>query len=197
MLLSNQRLQSIPVMSLQTGVELAKTSRILVDPRDLTILAYELDGHQLDTKPSFLRAADIRELSTVGFIVDSSDEFVGLDDVIKIKEVYEFKFDLVGLAVIDDKKHKLGKVFGFTVDAASYAVQQLIVKRPLLKSLNEPELIIHRSQIIEVNDQRVLVKAPTAEDPVPVQKAAREFTNPFRQPQVQSQSNTDSPIQPR
>ena len=192
MLLSNERLLSTAVMSLQTGVELAKTSRIMVDPRDLSILAYQLDGHQLDTRPSFLRVADIRELSSVGFIVDSSDEFVGLDDIIILKEVYDFKFDLIGLTVIDEKKRKLGKVINFTVDSGSYSVQQLVVRRPLLKSLNEAELIIHRDQIIEVNNQRVIVKAPTAQDPVPVSQAAREFTNPFRQPQVQSQKSTNA-----
>src|SRR5690349_2846157 len=113
MLIPHERLLNTPVMSLQTGAELARTSRVLVDPRDLTIVAYELDGPALDLRPSFLRPVDVRELSNLGLIVDSSDEFVALDDVIRIKQVYDYEFDLEGMDVIDERKKKLGKVTGF------------------------------------------------------------------------------------
>lgn len=186
MLLPHDRLLNTPVMSLQTGAELARTSKILVDPRDLTIVAYKLEGHMLDEHPSFLRPVDVRELSNLGFIVDSSDEFVGLSDVIKIKQVYGFNFTLIGLDVIDDKKKKLGKVQGFNVDSASFAVQQLVVKRPLLKSFSETELLIHRSQVIEVHDEYVKVRAPSLEEPV--KESLREYANPFRAGSIQPEA---------
>jgi sporulation protein YlmC with PRC-barrel domain len=178
MLLAYDRLLHTPVMSLQTGAELARTNKILIDPRDLTIIAYELDGPMLDEHPSFLRPVDVRELSNLGFIVDSSDEFVGLGDVIKIKEVHGFGFDVIGLDVIDDKKKKLGKVSGYNVDSGSFSVQQFVVKRPLLKSFGEAEMLIHRSQVIEVHDSHLMVRSPSVEEPV--KGTLREYTNPFR-----------------
>lgn len=178
MLIAFDRFLKQPVMSLQTGAELARTKSILVDPRNLTILAYELEGPMLDERPSFLRVPDIREISNLGIIVDSSDEFVGLDDVIKIKEVYEFSFDLIGLNVIDEKKRKLGKVTGYNLDGDSFQVAQLVVRRPLLKSLSDTDLLIHRAQIIEVNNERIIVKS--AEDKPAVKESIREYTNPFR-----------------
>lgn len=186
MLISQQRLLKTPVMSLQTGAELAVVERIIIDPRDLTITAYQLEGPMLDQKPSFLRPADVRELSNLGFIVDSSDEFVALNDVIRIQEVYNFNFYLIGLEVIDDKKKKLGKVESYNIDSSSFSIEQLVVKRPLLRSFNETELLIGRTQIIEVRDTYIKVKSATLEAPRTSKVA--EYANPFRQSSVQPEA---------
>lgn len=173
-------------MSLQTGSELAIAHSILIDPRDLTICAYELSGPMLDQKPSFLRPVDVRELSNLGLIVDSSEEFVGLDDVIVIKQVYGYDFTLIGLEVIDEKKKKLGKVVGFNVDSASFSVQQLVVKRPLFKSFGETELLIDRSQVVEVRDDFVKVKSTATRETV--RSTVKEYANPFRTGSVQPEA---------
>jgi len=178
MLLPLERLLNTPVMSLQTGAELARIHRVLVDPRDLTVAAYELEGHTLVDHPSFLRPSDVRELSNLGLIVDSSDEFVGLGDVIKIQQVYEFQFDVIGLEVVDDKKHRLGKVQTYNLDSGSFALEQLVVRSPLFKSFSETELLIHRSQIIEVTDERILVRSTATRGPL--RQTIREYANPFR-----------------
>lgn len=173
-------------MSLQTGAELARTTRILIDPRDLTIVAYELGGPALDEHPSFLRPTDVRELSGLGLIIDSSDEFVGIDDVIRIKQVREFNFELLTMDVIDENKKKLGKVQSYTVDSDSFSVQQLVVKRPLLRSFNESELLIHRSQVVEINDDFVKVRAASSKQSAA--NAVREYANPFRAGNVQPEA---------
>jgi sporulation protein YlmC with PRC-barrel domain len=191
MLLSYERLLDTPVMSLQTGVELARTNKVLVDPRDLSVVAYELDGHMLDDHPSFLRPVDVRELSSLGLIVDSSDEFVGLDDVIKIKQVYDYGFTLLGLEVVDENKKKLGKIIGFNIDAGSFAVQQLVVKRPLLKSFGETELLIHRSQVLEVRDDYIKVKSTSEKEPA--SQNLRQYANPFRTGSVQPEAIDTDP----
>jgi len=175
-------------MSLQTGSELARTVRALVDPRDLTVLAYELEGPMLTEHPSFLRVLDVREFSNIGIIVDSSDEFVGLDDVIKLKEVYNFHFDLIGLKVVDKRGRKLGKVTGYTVDSDSFVLQQLRVQRPLLQSFNETELLINRSQIVELSDQQVVVE--DGSHTMPDREPVRNYTNPFRQSSAQPEAIT-------
>jgi len=186
MLLPYERLLDTPVMSLQTGSELARTSSVLVDPRDLTVVAYELVGPMLDQRPSYLRPVDVRELSNLGLIVDSSDEFVGLDDVIRIKQVHDYGFNLLGMDVIDEKKKKLGRVQGFNVDSASFSVQQLVVKRPLLKSFGETELLINRSQVVEVKESHVVVRAAANESPEKTQ--LRDYANPFRTTNVQPEA---------
>ena len=179
MLITAERLIETPVMSLQTGGQLARTKTPLIDPRNLMIVAYELDGPALDTHPSFLMMRDVRELSNLGLIVDSSDEFIGLDDVVKIREVYDFRFELVGKTVRDRNGTKLGKVSGYSIEPGSFMIKQLNVRRPLLKSLTDTELIIDRTQITEVNDVEIIITNDERQ-PTPVKRAAKSFTNPFR-----------------
>jgi len=180
-------------MSLQTGTRLAQTSTPLINPANLKIMAFELEGPLLTEKPSFLRVADIREMSGIGMIIDSSDELIGLDDVIKIKQLYDLGFTLIGMSVIDEHKRKLGKVANYTVETGSYVIQQLDVKHGLIRGLTSTGVLVHRSQITEINDNAIIVKSTakkvTAE---PIMEATRhEYVNPFRHPAPQPEQ-TDS-----
>lgn len=183
MLISAERFDNAPVMSLQTGSELARTARAIIDPRQLAVVAYELEGPLLDQVPSLLRIADIREIGPLGMIIDSVDELIMPSDVLKIKEVYEFRFELIGKPVVDEKKHKVGRVIGYTLEAGNFVIQQLRVRRPLLKSFGDTELLVHRSQITKVSDDSIVVKTPHVRHREPVVQAPSNFENPFRKPQ--------------
>ena len=158
MLISADRFLNIPVMSLQTGSELARTSREIINPKNLSIIAYELEGRLLDQRPSLLRIDDVREIGPLGMIIDSTDEIIGIDDVITIKEIYDINFALKDKLVIDEKNKKIGKVIGYTLAAGNFIIQQLRIRRPFLKSFGDTELLIHRSQIIKVTDDKIIVK---------------------------------------
>lgn len=192
MLLPDARLNNIPVMSLQTGAELARTERPIIDPRNLTIVAFELSGDTLDEIPSLLRVEDIRETGSMGFIIDSSDEFIGVDDVIKIQQVYNFDFRLIDVPVLDNHKHKLGSVAGFTYDSLDFTIQQLNVKRPFLKSLTDTEKLVHRSQIVSVKDDAIVVRAPDNKQTAKLEPRLSNYSNPFRNPHAQPDSATRS-----
>jgi len=180
MLLLGSRLIGTPIMGLQTGTQLAQTASALIDPANLKIVAYIVEGALLSERPSLIRIADVRELSDVGMIVDSADEFIGLDDVIKIQQLHQLGFSLVGMSVVDETKQKLGKVEDYSLDSDSFVIQQLHVKRGMLKSLTDTGLLVHRSQIIEINDHHIVVRT-TAQRLEPVMQAERRaFVNPFR-----------------
>jgi uncharacterized protein YrrD len=181
MILIGSALNNIPIMGLQTGAELARTHRPIIDPKNLAIIAYELSGPLLTEHPSLLRIADVRELSDIGMIVDSSDEFVSPEDVIKLHQIYDLNFQLVGMHVTDEKRTKLGKVTDFTVDTGGFIVQQLAVRRPLLHSFNDTELIIHRTQIIEINDEAIVVHSEAKVPELERHQVVGSYINPFRE----------------
>lgn len=190
MLVSAERFINTPVMSLQTGSELARTARAVINPRNLSVVAYELEGRMLDSNPTLLRIDDIREIGPLGIIIDSTDELIQPSDVIKIKEIYGLQFNLIGLKVVDDNKRNVGKTIGYTVESGSFIIQQLRIKRPLLKSFGDTELLVHRSQIIKVTDEKIIVKSPKIRHTEPVVEPAQAaFENPFRK-NHQSQPET-------
>jgi uncharacterized protein YrrD len=186
MLVLGSQLIGIPVMGLQTGTKLAQTKSPLIDPADLKIVAYLVEGPLLSEHPTYLRTADIREQGNVGMIINSSDEFVGLHDVISIEKLHHLGFTLNGTSVIDESKHKLGKIEDYSVELEGFVITQLHVKRGILQGLTDTSLLIHRSQIVEINDQNIIVRT-TAKKVEPVmQSQRRTYANPFQSqnPQV-------------
>lgn len=191
MLILGSRLLHTPIMSLQTGTQLAQTLTPVIDPSNLHILAYEVEGPLLSHTPSFVRTNDVREYGRLGMIIDSNDELIGLDDVIQIKKIYDLHFSLLGMPVIDEQKRKLGKVDNYTLDTGDFIIQQLNVRRGFIKGLTDTGLLINRSQIIEINNEAIVVKAPTVKSAQPVMQSIRgEFVNPFRAPKPQTGHET-------
>lgn len=180
MLLLGSRLVGTSIMSLQTGTRLAITKNPIIDPSNLRIVAYEVDGPMLATRPSFIRIADVRELSDIGMIIDSNDEFIGLNDVIAIQKIYDLGFQLLGLSVIDQTKRKLGKVEDYSIDTDSFIIQQLTIRQGFIKSIADTELLIHRSQIIEINDHAIIVKTTAKKLELAIKPEKLNYLNPFR-----------------
>ena len=191
MLMVGSNLTNFPVLSLHVGGEIARTKKAIIDPEDLKIIAYTLEGAIIQNDPdvgNILDLADVREMSEKGFIVDSADVFTTRDDVIKLDEIMSLDFDLVGLKVIDQRGKKLGKIIDYTIDSGSFMVYQLIVQRPVMASFIDPQLTINRSQIVEIDDFKVTIKHSTSKVKVKKAKEAPEeefvpnFSNPFRKP---------------
>lgn len=184
MLLLGERLLGIPVMSLQVGVKIAETIEPVIDPRNLTIMAYEVGGPLLEKRPQFIRIADIRELSDIGMIIDSSDELVEESDVIKIKELRDLHFSLLGMKVVNERGKRFGKVDDYVIDTDHFTIQQISVRGGLISSFSNTGHIIHRSQIVEISDTTITVKSAeektTSIEGTP--ETQRTYTNPFRKP---------------
>lgn len=180
MLIIGSRLINAPVMSLQTGSEIARTEREIIDTANLKVIGYELKGRLLDKHNLLLRVDEIREVSDIGMIIDSQDELITPGDVIKFDEIREKGFTIIDMPVRDEKGSKLGKVSDYTLDIGSFIMQQLTVRRPILKSLNDVELIIHRSQIIEINNKAIVVKSKAEVKDQVYAASPGAYVNPFR-----------------
>lgn len=185
MLVMNSRLISAPVLSVQAGGPIGKITSTIIDPNDLKIIAFRLEGPLVNRQQNLLDVRSIREYSNYGFVIDDIDELIGPDDVIKISDILKLNFDLLNLKVETKKGNKLGKVQDFTVTSEDFIVQQIIVKRPAVKALIDPELTISRKEIVEITDYKVIIKD---EEKVLKQKAEKEdfvpnFVNPFRESQ--------------
>ncbi len=182
MLLPSEHLIGTPVMSLQTGLELARTSGVIIDPRQLVVVAFTLRGPRLDNPNAVLHPDDIREIGTLGFIVNDSDALMDTNDLVRLKEIIEFHFGLVGLKVVDENHRKLGKVSSYTIDPETFSIQQLYTKQTGLRSLNTVGAIVHRSQIISITNEQIVVSSPTIREGVAekAEEVASAFVNPFR-----------------
>ena len=197
MLVYNSKLLGASVLSVQDSGAIARVSAPVVNPDNLKILAFKLEGPVINATNNLLDVKSIREYSPLGMVIDSGDELIGPDDVVKIKEVLDLNFNLIGLKVETKKGSKLGHITDFTVTTDDFTIQQIIVKRPLVKSFVDPELTIHRREIVEITDYKVVVKD---EEKVIKARASKEdfvpnFVNPFRTDPNFAHSDTEDPNQ--
>ena len=183
MLVHGSQLIGTTILSLQSSGPIGQIESVIIDPDTLKIVAFRLNGALISRSPNnLLDVKSIREYSHYGMVIDSIDELVADDDVVKISEVLALNFDLIDLKVETKKHSKLGKIIEYTLDSNDFVIQQIIVKRPTLKAFLDPELTISRKEIIEITNEKVIVKD---EEKVLKKRAEKEdfipnFVNPFR-----------------
>ncbi len=183
MLVTATKLIGTPILSMQAGGAITHIAEPIVDPDNLKIIAFRLNGGVVSrSDTNILDVSSIREYSKYGIVIDSVDELVAPDDVIKIANVLKLNFSLNGLKVKTKKGSKLGKVIDYTLNSDDFNIQQIIVSRPIAKRLLDPELTISRKEIVEVTDYEIIVKD---EEKKLKEKAEKEefvpnFVNPFR-----------------
>lgn len=180
MLVPISRLLHAPVLSLQTGAELARIDKAIVDPRQLLIAAFRVNGKLLDHTASVLRPEDIREISDLGIIIDSSDQLMSLEGLVRLQKVIDFGFELNNLRVEDELGHKLGHVESYAIELNTFTIQQIYVRPSFLKSLSVSTLSIRRTQVVSVDNNVLTVKSTGIKESEPLQNATRMLTNPFR-----------------
>mgnify|MGYP001021685007 CR=1 FL=1 len=193
MLIEGSKLLNYPILSLHTASRIAEVKALVVDPNFLKIVAFEISAVSSKQR-LFLDVTSVREFSKMGMIVDSDEEFIEQNDVIRLKEAIELGFTLENMKVVTKKKTMLGRVEDFMVTTDGFQVMQLIVKRPIYKALIDPELVIGRSEIHEINDNEIIVKS---EESTIMKKSGTldfvpNFVNPFKDGKYIARGNNTS-----
>ena len=193
MLVTNSHIIGTPILSIQSGSTVGTISEPIIDPDTLKIIAFKLTGPLVGSN-NILDTRSIREYSQLGMVIDDIDELVSADDVIKISNVLALNFNRIGLKVETKKHSKLGKISGYTLTPDDYTIQQIIVHRPIMKALVDPELTISRKEIVEITDYKVIVKdeEKTLKSRAENEDFIPNFVNPFRKQEVDyNPSETD------
>ena len=193
MLIEGSKLLKYPILSLHTASRIAEVKGLVVDPNFLKVVAFEISAAS-SRQSLFLEASSVREFSKMGMIVDSDEEFVEKDDVIKLKETIDLGFSLDNMKVVSKKKAMLGRIEDFIINTEDFQIMQLIVKRPIYKALIDPELVIGRSDIHEINDREIVVKS---EEGTIMKKSGTldfvpNFVNPFKDGKYIAHGNENS-----
>lgn len=193
MLIEGSKLLKYPILSLHTASRIAEVKGLVIDPNFLKVVAFEISAVSSKQR-LFLEASSVREFSKMGMIVDSDEEFVEKDDVIKLKETIDLGFSLDNMKVVSKKKAMLGRIEDFIINTEDFQIMQLIVKRPIYKALIDPELVIGRSDIHEINDREIVVKS---EEGTIMKKSGTldfvpNFVNPFKDGKYIAHGNENS-----
>jgi len=148
---------NIPIMSLRTGGMVATADTPIINPNNLKLEGWYCHD-QFSKKTLILLTRDVRDLVPQGLAVDDYNVLAEPEELVRLKDVLHLNFELIDKQVITDNKRKLGKVGDYASDTTSFMIQKLYVNQPVYKNLSDGQLIVDRSQIIEINDRQIIVR---------------------------------------
>lgn len=166
MLQLSESLLKKSVLSLRTGTPVANINAFIINPNNLKVEGFYCQDNR-DGKELILLSQDIREILPNGYVVNDHDVLVDAEDLVRLRDVLELRFDLIGKQVVTVDKEKVGKVSDFATDTDTMFVQKIYVAQSILKTITGGSLGIDRSQIQEITPRRIIIselmkKAPAA-----------------------------------
>lgn len=149
------------ILSLRTGGPIGFATSPVINPSSLKIEGWYATAHG-DKTPMVIPASEVRDIITKGIVVNDHTSLTPTEDLVRLKDVIELTFEVIGKSVITEQKKKLGKVQDYAVDDQALYIKKLYVNQNLLKNFISQQLIIDRDQIIEINDRHIIVRDGTA-----------------------------------
>lgn len=144
------------VLSLRSSTPVADVEGVIINPDNLKVEGFYCKD-LYNKKSLVLTIGDIRETTFDGYIVNDHEVLVDPEDLIRLREVLNLNFVLIGKSVETVSKEKIGKVSDYVTDTDSMFIQKLYVSRPLLKALNNNTFIVDRNQINEINSSKIII----------------------------------------
>jgi len=92
-----------------------------------------------------------------GIIVNDRDALTDPSELIRLKDLMQLNFNLIGKQVVTVSKQKVGKVMDFATEMETLYIQKLYVSQPIYKNLNGGSLSVDRSQITEITSSQIII----------------------------------------
>ena len=159
------------IMSLRTGQPIASLTAAIFNPNNLKIEGFYCQD-RYDKSELVLLYQDIREVLPMGYVVNDHEVLVDPTELVRLKEVLEINYELIGKPVQTIGKHKVGKVSDYATETETMYVQKLYVSQSIFKSLTGGSLSIDRTQINEITPKRIIINELTKTAPAPLPAAA-------------------------
>jgi sporulation protein YlmC with PRC-barrel domain len=143
-------------MSLRTGQQVATAHEPIINPNNLKIEGFYCSD-RFSKEELILLYQDIRDIIPQGLVVDDHDVLSSPDDLVRLKDIINIGFTLIGKPVVTVSKERVGKVTDFATEVETMYIQKLYVSQNLLKSLSGGNLGIDRNQINEITDRKIVI----------------------------------------
>ena len=164
--LSASLLTNKSVLSLRTGGPIATITGPIINPNNLKIEGFYCQD-RVDKRQLILLYQDIRDIMPQGYVVNDHEVLSEAEDLIRLKDVLELNFQLIGKQVITTSKERVGKVSDYAADTETMFIQKLYVAQSIVKSFTGGSLSIDRTQINEITPSRIIINDLLKNAPVP------------------------------
>lgn len=154
-----------PVLSLRTGGIVATTTGAIINPTNLKIEGFYCTDAFQRKKTLVLLYQDIRDVIVQGFVVNDHDVLAEPDELVRLKNIMNLHFEVLGKPVRTVSKEKVGKVVDYATETTTMFVQKIYVGQSLIKNFTGGSLGIDRTQIVEITDRKIVIQDLTQRVP--------------------------------
>ncbi|HSX17400.1 MAG TPA: hypothetical protein VLH86_04865 [Patescibacteria group bacterium] len=145
-----------PVLSLRIGRPIATTLGPVINPNNLKIEGFYCQ--EVKTRKSrILLSQDIRDIMPQGIVVNDQDALSDPDELVRLNDILQLGFDVLGKPVETTGKEKIGKVSDYAVEVDGLFIQKLYVTQSIFKSFSGGNLGVDRSQIVEITNKSIII----------------------------------------
>ena len=145
-----------PVLSLRTGSAVADVVSPIINPDNLKIEGFYCQDNE--TKEQLvLLYQDIRDVLPQGLVIDDHDVLSDPEELIRLRNLLELGFELIGKPVETIAGDKVGKVSDYALEGTTMFIQKLYVSQSILKSLTGGNLSVDRTQIHEITPKKIII----------------------------------------
>lgn len=160
MLKLHETLLNVGVLSLRTGGRIGTATKLIVNPNNLKIVGWYVND-RFSSEDLILLADDVRDISPKGIIINDHEVLSEPEELIRLKEVLEIDYDIIGKKVVSESGKKYGKVSDYSIETNGLIIKKIYAARSILKDFSGGNLSIDRNQIIEITRSKVVISDPT------------------------------------
>ena len=165
MLKLHETLLDMPVLSLRTGGRVGTATKLIINPNNLKIVGWYVDD-RFSSGELILLANDVRNISRKGVIINDHEVLSEPEELIRLKEVLEVDYDIIGKKVVGESGKKYGKVNDYSVETEGLIIKKIYASQSILKDFSGGNTSIDRNQIVEITKTKVIINDPTEKSKV-------------------------------
>lgn len=158
-------------MSLRTGQQVATALEPIINPNNLKIEGFYCTD-RFSKEELILLYQDIRDIIPQGFVVDDHDVLTPASELVRLKDIMQTGFTLIGKPVVTVGKNRIGKVSDYATEMETFYVQKLYVSQSVFKSFTGGNLGVDRNQINEITDKKIIINELLRGTPASARAAA-------------------------
>jgi sporulation protein YlmC with PRC-barrel domain len=155
------KLIGLPILSLQNAETITRVTDLVMAIESLEVIAVICEPHPQIGKHPVLLLRDVRQVAIDCLLVNTAEDLVEAEDIVRLAPLLERGFDPRGLRVVTDLKRRIGTVEDYTINLQTYHLQKIYVRQSLVHSWMGASLIIDRAQILEVSEREFVVRDAT------------------------------------
>jgi len=167
MFIEAKKIIGLPVASVEEESKVGEILQLVIDPQNGTLLGFLVKTNGFFDTVKALSVIDVRDWDPQGLVITSVDNIVALDEIIRIKEIFDQKIIILGFKAQTESGKSLGSIDNLLIDTENLVVAKYYVKN----ILTGDERVFLANSVVKIENKTVIFQDDEKSLPVGAQSA--------------------------